>query len=127
MATILVVDDSPVILRMVAFTLRKTGHQVITADHGLSALMVLENNDVDLIISDINMPYKDGISLLNDLKDKPETATIPFIFYTANREISTAERHLAYESADRVLSKPTSSLQITDSVNALLLKSKKIA
>ncbi len=127
MAKILVVDDSTVILRTVGFTLRKAGHEVATAQHGLEALAMLEDIPVDLIISDINMPYKNGLELLSDVKHNDKTASIPFILLTADGEVSTAERQMAVKTADGILTKPASSSQITDSVNSLLNKWKEVA
>lgn len=119
MAKILLVDDSPIILRTVGFTLRKHGHEVLTADDGVHALAILTKMEVDLVISDVNMRQMDGISLLHAVRSTPEKANLPFILYTA-AEITGLQRKFALKSVNKLLTKPASSLQIMDSVNALL-------
>lgn len=119
MATILLVDDSPIILRMVGFTLRQHGHDVIKAYDGTQALPILRDTKIDLVISDISMGEMDGITLLHNVRHMPGKRNLPFILYTAN-EITGPQRRFALKSANKVLTKPASSLQIMDSVNALL-------
>ena len=53
---ILTVDDSRTMLKMLAFTLQKAGYEVLQAENGQHGLDVLDKNEVDIIITDINMP-----------------------------------------------------------------------
>ncbi len=69
MAKILAVDDSASMRQMVSFTLKGAGHDVIDASDGVEALAAAKlNADVDLVISDINMPNMDGIALIKELR-----------------------------------------------------------
>ena len=81
---ILSVDDSRTMREMVAVTLRKAGFEVIQADDGVNALKVLEsnNNDVDVIITDLNMPNMDGLQLVRELRARPAFKGTPILFLT---------------------------------------------
>ncbi len=65
---VLAVDDSKTMRDMVGFTLRNAGHDVIEAGDGEDALAKLGNDRVDLIITDVNMPRMDGITLIKQLR-----------------------------------------------------------
>lgn len=75
--TILVVDDDPQIRKLVATILKREQHGVITAANGSLALEALENHAVDLVITDLIMPEKEGIETIMEIRQKhPE---IPII------------------------------------------------
>lgn len=65
MATILVVDDDPAVLRLAATVLERAGHRVMRASNGVEALLVYESyaSHLDLVLSDIDMPELDGLEL----------------------------------------------------------------
>jgi CheY-like chemotaxis protein len=65
MATILVVDDDPAVLRLAATVLERAGHRVMRATNGLEALFVYESyaSHLDLVLSDVDMPELDGLEL----------------------------------------------------------------
>lgn len=68
---LLIVDDSTAIRKILLRVLNQTGlplGQVLEASDGIEALKVLETHDVDLILSDINMPNLDGLGLLRTLR-----------------------------------------------------------
>ena len=79
---VLTVDDSRTMREMVAMTLRNAGFHVIQADDGVNALKVLEDNEVDIIITDLNMPNMDGLQLVKALRAKPEFKGTPILFLT---------------------------------------------
>ena len=64
MKKVLIVDDSVSMRQMVSFTLREGGFEVIEAEHGQDALDKLQGAAVDLVITDLNMPVMDGITLI---------------------------------------------------------------
>jgi two-component system chemotaxis response regulator CheY len=89
---ILTVDDSRTMREMVAMTLRKAGFQVIQADDGVNALKVLVDNEVDIIITDLNMPNMDGLELVKALRAKPEFKGTPILFLTTRNTDSDKQQ-----------------------------------
>lgn len=82
-ATILVVDDDPIVQKIVGISISRAGYGSSIASNGVMALEYITQHKPDLIISDIMMPEMDGYTLLYYLKSNPETADIPVIFLTA--------------------------------------------
>lgn len=82
MATILAVDDSPSMRRMVAFTLSGAGHEVIEAEDGVVAFDSAKSRQVDLVVTDVNMPNMDGISLVRQLRALPGYRFTPILLLT---------------------------------------------
>lgn len=102
--SILVVEDNEEILQLIHRLLNKEYH-VFTAMNGKEALLVLEHEKVDLIVSDIMMPEMDGIELCKLLKNNIEYSHIPIVLLTAKTD--EKDRAVAYESgADAFISKP---------------------
>lgn len=77
--TVLVVDDEVELREILEFYLETENYNVLLAASGSEALDVVDNNDVDLVISDMQMPGGDGLSLLKSLREKKDT---PFILLT---------------------------------------------
>lgn len=80
---ILVVDDNQENLKVVGNFLKEKGYKIALATDGSSALKILENNKIDLILLDIMMPEMDGFEVCRNLKSNPDTQDIPVIFLTA--------------------------------------------
>ena len=93
MASILAVDDSASIRAMVTMALRGAGHEVVSARDGLAALELTERN-WDLILADVNMPNMDGITLIHELRARPESRFLPILMLTteASAEYKRAAR-----------------------------------
>jgi len=79
---ILIVDDSVSMRQMVSFTLRQGGYEVIEAEHGQAALNKLQSSTVDLIITDLNMPVMDGITLIQNVRKLPAMKSKPILMLT---------------------------------------------
>jgi two-component system chemotaxis response regulator CheY len=79
---ILTVDDSKTMRDMVAFTLRKAGFEVNEAEDGNKALAVLAGAKFDLIITDLNMPNMDGISLIKNVRTSAQHRAVPILILT---------------------------------------------
>jgi two-component system chemotaxis response regulator CheY len=79
---ILVVDDSASIREVVGIALRSAGYEVIEASDGRDALGKLDGRRIHLIISDVNMPNMDGISLVKAVKDQPAYKFTPVLMLT---------------------------------------------
>lgn len=82
MASILAVDDSASMRQMVTFTLKKAGFEVIEASDGNEALTVARSRKVNLVLTDVNMPNKDGITLIKELRALPDYKFIPMLMLT---------------------------------------------
>lgn len=80
--TIITVDDSKTIREMVSFTLKGAGYSVIEAVDGKHAIEVLGSQNVDLIITDINMPNMDGITLVKHLRANDNFKFTPILILT---------------------------------------------
>jgi two-component system chemotaxis response regulator CheY len=80
--TVLTVDDSRTMREMVSVTLRGAGFEVVQADDGVNALKVLQTAEVDVIITDLNMPNMDGLELVKELRAKPQFKGKPILFLT---------------------------------------------
>lgn len=83
--TILVVDDSPTIVKFVSFALRNRGFTVITACDGMDAVEKMSGLDhrVDLVITDINMPNLDGYGLIETIRQNEEHRETPIIILSS--------------------------------------------
>ncbi len=68
--------------QMVGYTLRQGGFEVVEAEHGQDALNKLETTTVDLLITDLNMPVMDGITLIQNLRKQPSMKTKPILMLT---------------------------------------------
>lgn len=82
MATILAVDDSASMRQMVSFTLKGAGYNVIEAIDGVDALNKAKAQAFDCIVTDVNMPNKDGIALIQDLRALPSYKFTPILMLT---------------------------------------------
>mgnify|MGYP000008856861 FL=1 len=102
--SILVVEDNEELLQLMT-KLLKRDYNVFAAENGKEGITVLENEDIDLIVSDVMMPEMDGIEFCKYVKNNLEISHIPVILLTAkNKEEDRAE---AYEvGADGFISKP---------------------
>lgn len=89
MANILAVDDSASMRQMVSFTLKGAGHTVVEAVDGVDALTKAKDAKFDLVISDVNMPNMDGITLIRELRALPNFKFTPMLMLTTE---STTER-----------------------------------
>jgi two-component system chemotaxis response regulator CheY len=76
------VDDSKTMRDMVSFTLRQAGYSVSEAEDGQKALAVLRTSQVDLVITDLNMPNMDGIALIRALRNEAKYRTVPILMLT---------------------------------------------
>jgi CheY-like chemotaxis protein len=100
MATILVVEDEIVTQRLTRKILEERGYDVIVAEDGVDALMVLGKINFDLILCDINMPNLDGFKLVEFLNTK--NIFIPIIFITVREDVEDEIRGLALGAKDYI-------------------------
>ena len=101
-ATILVVDDSPVNLQVLVRTLDETGHRILAATTGKSALEIALRTHPDLILLDVMMPGIDGFEVCRAIKENPATRDIVIIFLSALGEVEDRVFGLQLGAADYI-------------------------
>lgn len=82
MQSVLAVDDSASIRSLVTYVLEQAGYDVVVAEDGQEALEYAQNNTVDLVLTDINMPRLDGIGLIKCLRRLPHYRFVPLLVLT---------------------------------------------
>jgi two-component system chemotaxis response regulator CheY len=119
MRCILAVDDSPSMRQMVSFTLKSAGYEVIEAGDGIEALSKARARKVDMVITDLNMPNRDGIALIADLRALPEYKFTPILMLTTE---SGSDKKQAGKSAGATgwIVKPFNPDQLLKTVSKVL-------
>lgn len=105
--TILVIDDSPTIVKFVSFSLRNQGFNVMTACDGMDAIEKISNNpdSVDLIITDLNMPNVDGYEFISTLRRNSKYQNVPIIILSSEEDDDDKQKGLE-AGANSYLVKP---------------------
>ena len=120
MAAILIVEDRIADRKELSAVLRSGGHTVIETANGAEALERLRRTNASLIISDILMPFVDGYELVRRVREEPELATLPVIFYTAmyhEREAKALARECGVSG---IITKPSTPERILTEVTQAL-------
>ena len=94
--SILAVDDSASMRQMVSFTLRSSGYEVIEAIDGQDALDKIGDKQVDLVLTDQNMPRMDGLTLIRQLRIQDRFKRTPILVLTT--ESDTDKKNLARDA-----------------------------
>jgi len=90
--TILAVDDSASMRQMVRYTLEGAGYKVVQAADGVEALEFARTDTVDLVLTDVNMPRMDGISLVRELRTLHSYKFVPMLVLTTESGQETKQR-----------------------------------
>lgn len=122
---ILIVDDNPRLLRGLKFTLENNGFEVLPANNFFEAVQILGQNRLDLVLSDINMPYKNGFDLLEHVRKNQLQANIPFIFLTAFQDAQLLERARAMGS-EELIYKPIKTRVLISVIHSRLNRAKEL-
>jgi two-component system chemotaxis response regulator CheY len=91
-ASILAVDDSASMRQMVSFTLKGAGYDVVEASDGVEALNIAKTRAVNLVITDVNMPNMDGISLIKELRALPGYRFTPLLMLTTESGVDKKQQ-----------------------------------
>jgi CheY-like chemotaxis protein len=120
MALIMIVDDDQQILRLLTEIIGNEGHQVLSAVDGEQAFQEFQNQPVDLVITDLLMPNKEGLELIQELRGiKPD---LKIIAYSGGGQMQP-DNYLDFAKgmgANRVFSKPIPIKKLTTAVAELL-------
>ena len=120
---ILIADDEPNQLELMAYNLETSGFGTIKARDGKNALQLIEDHSPDLVILDWMMPNMSGIDLCRTLRSRSETKQLPIIILSARSDDS--DKSLGLDTgADDYISKPFSPIELVSRVKALLRRSR---
>ena len=119
--TILVVDDSPTVVKFVTLSLKTKGFNVVTACDGMDALEKMSNleQSVDMIITDLNMPNLDGYSLIETVRQNQQHSNTPIIILSSEEGEDDKDRGMQ-AGATSYLVKPFKSSILLSEVSRLL-------
>lgn len=123
MATILVVEDDRALSAALAEALENAGHEVVVSHDGEAGVILARRNPVDLVITDIYMPGKDGLEVISELKlDYPH---VKIIAVSGGGRVVHQDPLRAAEvfGADRVFPKPLNLTRLLDAIEELLAPS----
>ena len=116
---ILIADDEPGVVKILAMRLRANGYQVIAAYDGAETAELAHREKPDLIILDIKMPGIDGYTVFEDLKASANTMSIPIIFFSALPPEQVQEK-VAQLGADGFVSKSADPDEILAKIREIL-------
>jgi two-component system, chemotaxis family, chemotaxis protein CheY len=118
-AAILAVDDSASMRQMVAFTLKAAGYDVTEAEDGMAALSLAQSQKFRLVLTDVNMPNMDGVSLVKHLRTLPDYRFTPVLMLTTE---STPEKKAEGKAAGATgwLVKPFNPEQLIATIQKVL-------
>ena len=116
MERLLVVDDEPILLKGLKFSLEQADYVIETAVDGEDALRKINNGDYDLIVLDIMLPKLDGIAVCKSIR---ETSMVPIIMLTAKGDDDSKINGLE-AGADDYLTKPFNILELKARIKAVL-------
>jgi len=120
-ASVLVVDDDPVIRSMLTASLEASGHTVTTAKDGPEALDLVRAGGFDVVLLDMLMPGMNGDQVLEHLKDDPKLRHVPVVMVTSLDDVGSAVRCIEL-GADDYLPKPIDPVLLGARINAGLMK-----
>ncbi|MGB8980490.1 MAG: response regulator, partial [Anaerolineales bacterium] len=120
MATILVVDASPVDRRSYTTLLGNFGYRLLEAGDGAAALEIARVELPDLVITDILMPHMDGFTLVRRLRAEPLLAGVPVIFQTMNYFEPEIQRLARASGVNHILAKPADPQEVLRAINETL-------
>ncbi len=125
MARILIVDDDPDIIEILTATLETEGHRVVTASDGEIAMAHVIESVPDLIITDVQMPNKDGYELVRELRKSALTKNTPIIILSVHSRDHERVAGLSM-GADDYIPKPFHAKEVAMKVNSLLKRTEEL-
>jgi two-component system chemotaxis response regulator CheY len=120
MKTVMTIDDSASVRKMVSYTLKGVGYEVVEAADGFEALDKLGETEVNVLVVDVNMPRMGGLEFVRKVREIPSHVSTPVIMLTTeSAEDSIEEGKAAGASAWMV--KPFSPEQLVEVVRKVLV------
>jgi CheY-like chemotaxis protein len=119
MATILLCEDDPTILKLLRLALRDSGHTLLVAADGLEGLELIERERPDVVITDVAMPRMTGLELAATIREHPELSHLPIIFLSASAQRGQQEAGYRH-GATVYLTKPFRTAELRDALTWVL-------
>ncbi|MCD6358978.1 MAG: response regulator [Dehalococcoidia bacterium] len=117
---ILVVDDQSMIRDVIRDILKQSGHQIATAESGADALDVLQEEDFDVLLTDIMMPGMSGLELVSKVRElKPMVVSV---LLTAYPSVDSIDQSIAHLGAYDYLLKPVDKNKLCDTIDRAVRK-----
>lgn len=119
---ILIVDDTKSVRAVIGTTLKMAGYNTLSAEDGVEALDIIQdadNSDIDLIITDMNMPNMDGLTLIKKLKSNSSFSSLPICVLTTESEQSKHNDEIG-GLKDAWITKPVQPAHVLNVVSELL-------
>jgi CheY-like chemotaxis protein len=120
MALIVVMEDDDTLRLLVSSILKKAGHEVFQAPDGLLGIELVRKHHPDVVVSDVQMPNMDGVTMLTTLRSEPAIARTPVILLTSLSERQHMRTGMT-SGADDYLTKPFLPVELTDAVDAQMM------
>lgn len=118
---ILIADDEPGVIMILAMRLRANGYHVIAAHDGMQAIELAHREKPDLIVLDIRMPDKDGYAVFEELRASANTRSTPVVFFSALPP-EQAEEKATQLGADGFVSKSADPEEIVARIRGILIR-----
>ena len=125
MKKILIAEDDKFLANAYRLKLSKLGFDVRLAPDGQEALNILKDFIPDLMILDLVMPNKDGFAVLEEVKSRPDTKSVPVIIASNLGQKEDIDRGLKLGAADYIVKADVAISEIVDKINAVLGAPKK--
>jgi two-component system chemotaxis response regulator CheY len=116
---IMVVDDCATTRKLLGHYLKSGGYSVVFAENGLDALEKLGTDAVNLIMTDLNMPYMDGMELIKNLRADPSFSDIPILMVTTESDDEEKEKAFSH-GANGYLVKPVTADLVTKNIKNII-------
>ncbi len=116
---ILIVDDDATTRKLLGLFLKAKGYEVAYAENGLDGLEKIGTAEPNLIISDLNMPFMDGIEFVKTVRADPARAELPILMVTTEGDPEERERAMA-AGVNGYLIKPVSADVVTQNIRHIL-------
>ena len=116
---IMIVDDCSTTRKLLGHYLKTRGYSVVYAENGLDALEKIGPELVNLVMTDLNMPYMDGMELIKTLQADPALSEIPVLMVTTENDDDERNQALSYGASGYVV-KPIMGDELANNIKSIL-------
>ena len=117
--TVLIVDDSEIIMKVLSSMVRKAGYNILSAVDGKKALEFFDGRNIDLVITDLNMPETDGLELISKIRQQADYRYMPIVlFFSGSREYE--KKNIETSGATILFDKNNIREKIISTINKML-------